>query len=247
MTTMEFGYKYLMQFPYVKRNRVFWIPNGYHTEQIDEVLEKGEVTLPKELDQYLTEHWCAVYTGSFVDSECLLDMLDTAAFMKQQGMDEIHFALIGDGHLKAQMEERIQKEQLTNVKVFSRIEKSQVAVALSKAKCCIAALKDDRVLNDLGLSLNKLNDYLYSGNPTVFACNSQNVVTESGGGYVVPCSDPKAYGEALMKVYHMTDEERTAMGERGRKEIREHYNYALLAKDYLKILTDCEKSKGERR
>ena len=33
----------------------------------------------------------------------------------------------------------------------------------------------------------------------------------------------------------------------GRKEIREHYNYALLAKDYLKILTDCEKSKGERR
>ena len=67
VTTMEFGYKYLMQFPYVKRNRVFWIPNGYHTEQIDEVLEKGEVTLPKELDQYLTEHWCAVYTGSFVD------------------------------------------------------------------------------------------------------------------------------------------------------------------------------------
>lgn len=45
----------------------------------------------------------------------------------------------------------------------------------------------------------------------------------------------------------MTDEERTAMGERGRKEIRENYNYALLAKDYLKILTDCEKSKGERR
>ena len=247
VTTMEFGYKYLEQFPYLKRNRVFWIPNGYHTEQIDEVLEKGEVILPKELDQYLTEHWCAVYTGSFVDSECLLDMLDTAAFMKQQGMDEIHFALIGDGHLKAQMEERIQKEQLTNVKVFSRIEKSQVAVALSKAKCCIAALKDDRVLNDLGLSLNKLNDYLYSGNPTVFACNSQNVVAKSGGGYVVPCSDPKAYGEALMKVYHMTDEERTAMGERGRKEIREHYNYALLAKDYLKILTDCEKSKGERR
>lgn len=64
---------------------------------------------------------------------------------------------------------------------------------------------------------------------------------------MVPCSDPKAYGEALMKVYHMTDEERTAMANGDARRSGSIINYALLAKDYLKILTDCEKSKGERR
>lgn len=235
VTTMEFGYKYLEQFPYVRRDRIFWIPNGYHTEQIDRVLEEGQVSLPEELDRYLEDNWCAVYTGSFVDSECLLDILDTAAYMQAHGMDQVKFAIIGDGHLRSQMEEKVRKEKLQNVHIFPRIEKSQVAVALSKAKVCIAALKDDRVLNDLGLSLNKLNDYLYSGNPTVFACNSVNVVGESGGGIVVPCSDPKAYAEALMQVYRMTEEERQAMGDRGRREIRGKYSYSLLAEKYKDI------------
>lgn len=235
VTSMEFGYKYLDQFPYVKRDRVYWIANGYHTEEIDRVLTEGSVTLPEEMDEYLEENWCAVYTGSFVDSECLLDILDTAAYMQKHQMDKVKFAIIGDGHLRAQMEEKVRKENLKNVRIFSRIEKSQVAVALSKAKVCIAALKDDRVLNDLGLSLNKLNDYLYSGNPTVFACNSVNVVGESGGGIVVPCSDSKAYADALMQVYDMSEEERHVMGEKGKKEIREKYSYKLLAEKYKDI------------
>lgn len=235
VTSMEFGYKYLEQFPYVKRDRVYWIANGYHTEDIDQILEEGKVSLPEGLNQYLENNWCAVYTGSFVDSECLLDMLDTAAYMQNHQMNAVKFAFIGDGHLRAQMEEKVHKQNLKNVRIFSRIEKSQVAVALSKAKVCIAALKDDRVLNDLGLSLNKLNDYLYSGNPTVFACNSVNVVGESGGGIVVPCSDPKAYADALMQVYDMSEEERHAMGEKGKKEIREKYSYKLLAEKYKDI------------
>lgn len=239
ITTMEFGYKYLEQFPYVKRDRVFWVPNGYHTEQIDEALKSGGISLPEELDRYLTEHWCAVYTGSFVDSECLPDMLDAAIYLKEQGMEDIKFAIIGDGHLRAELERRVKEEDLRNVRIFPRIEKRQVALALSKAKVCMAALKDDRVLNDLGLSLNKLNDYLYSGNPTVFACNSVNVVGESGGGIVVPCSDRKAYAEALMQVYEMTEAERLAMGEKGRREIREKYSYSLLAKQYMDILFGC--------
>ncbi len=244
VTSMEFGYRYLEKFPYVKRDRVYWIPNGYHTEEIDHVLAEGKITLPEELGKYLENNWCAVYTGSFVDSECLPDILDAAEYMQEQGMDEVKFAIIGDGHLRSRMEARAERGGLRNVRIFSRIEKSQVALALSKAKVCIAALKDDRALNDLGLSLNKLNDYLYSGNPTVFACNSANVVEESGGGIVVPCSDRKAYAEALMRIYHMPEEERLAMGERGQREIRRRYSYSLLAGQYTEILERAEKERS---
>ncbi|MCC8140494.1 MAG: glycosyltransferase family 4 protein [Lachnospiraceae bacterium] len=240
VSTMEFGYRYLGQFPYVRRDRIYWIPNGYHTEEIDEVLAKGEVELPEELDRYLNENWCAVYTGSFVDSERLFDMLDAAKWLQEQGDDKIRFAFIGNGYLEEDVKRRVQEEGLKNVRIFPRIQKSQVAVALSKAKVCIAALRDDRVLNDLGLSLNKLNDYLYSGNPTVFACGSVNVVGQSGGGIVVPPGDKKAYAEALQRVYRMTDEERRAMGERGRREIREKYSYSLLARQYMDIFEEVE-------
>lgn len=241
VSTMEFGYRYLGLFSSVRKDHVYWIPNGYHTEEIDRVLEKGNVMLPEDLEQYLTENWCAVYTGSFVDSERLFDMLDVAAYMQEHGMNNIKFAFIGNGYLNEEMKERVKREKLSNVRIFPRIQKNQVAVVLSKAKVCIAALRDDRLLNDLGLSLNKLNDYLYSGNPTVFACGSVNVVGESGGGIVVPPGDAEAFAGALMKLYHMSAKERETMVERGREEIREKYDYTRLAKQYKEIFDTVEK------
>ncbi len=241
VSTMEFGYRYLGQFPYVNRDRIYWIPNGYHTEEIDEVLKEGKVTLPEDLEEYLDSHWCAVYTGSFVDSERLCDMLDAAKYVQENCSEDIHFAFIGNGYLNEEVHAQAERDHLTNVKIFPRIGKDQVAVALSKGKVCIAALRDDRVLNDLGLSLNKLNDYLYSGNPTVFACGSVNVVGQSGGGIVVEPGNVKAYAEALVHVYHMTDEERRLMAEKGRKEIKEKYSYSLLAKKYMKIFEEVWK------
>lgn len=241
VSTMEFGYRYLELFSSVRKDRVYWIPNGYHTEEIDRVLEEGSVALPEDLERYLTENWCAVYTGSFVDSERLFDMLDVAAYMQEHGMNDIKFAFIGNGYLNEEMEERIKREKLFNVRVFPRIQKNQVAVTLSKAKACIAALRDDRLLNDLGLSLNKLNDYLYSGNPTVFACGSVNVVGESGGGIVVPPGDAEAFANALVRVYHMSEKERAEMAVRGQKEIKEKYSYSLLAKQYKKIFDEVSK------
>ena len=241
VSTMEFGYRYLGQFPYVNRDRIYWIPNGYHTEEIDEVLKEGKVTLPEDLEEYLDSHWCAVYTGSFVDSERLCDMLDAAKYVKENCSEDIRFAFIGNGYLNEEVHAQAERDHLTNVKIFPRIGKDQVAVALSKGKVCIAALRDDRVLNDLGLSLNKLNDYLYSGNPTVFACGSVNVVGQSGGGIVVEPGNVKAYAEALVRVYHMTDEERRLMAEKGRKEIKEKYSYSLLAKKYMKIFEEVWK------
>lgn len=241
VSTMEFGYRYLGQFPYVNRDRIYWIPNGYHTEEIDEVLKEGKVTLPEDLEEYLDSHWCAVYTGSFVDSERLYDMLDAAKYVKENCSEDIRFAFIGNGYLNEEVHAQAERDHLTNVKIFPRIGKDQVAVALSKGKVCIAALRDDRVLNDLGLSLNKLNDYLYSGNPTVFACGSVNVVGQSGGGIVVEPGNVKAYAEALVRVYHMTDEERRLMAEKGRKEIKEKYSYSLLAKKYMKIFEEVWK------
>lgn len=244
VSTVEFGSRYLEKFPFVRKDRIYWVPNGYHTEEIDRLLEDGKVTLPEELEAYLQENWCAVYAGSFVDSECLMELLSVAACLQERGQNEIKFAFIGDGHLRSRMEAFTEKKKLKNVRIFSRIESRQVAVVLSKAKVCIAALKDDRVLNDLGLSLNKLNDYLYSGNPTVFACNSVNVVGESGGGIVVPCGDRKAYADALMDIYRMPEKQRRLMGEKGRKMIRENYDYSLLAEKYIDIFSECTGKKS---
>ena len=61
---------------------------------------------------------------------------------------------------------------------------------------------------------------------------------------MVPCSDRKAYAEALMRIYHMPEEERLAMGERGQREIRRRYSYSLLAGQYTEILERAEKERS---
>ena len=55
----------------------------------------------------------------------------------------------------------------------------------------------------------------------------------------MPCGDKKAYADALMNIYRMPEEQRLCMGEKGRKMIREKYDYSLLAKKYIEIFSDC--------
>lgn len=236
ITTMPYAYKFIMEKYGYPRNKIEWIANGIDTNVIDEALNNKDNILPDKLDAYLQNNWCAVYTGSFVKSECVDFILEAADVLKKRN-ENIKFAIVGSGHMKSKLLEMKKEKYLDNVEIFDRVTKNQVALIVKKAKVCLAAVRNLDIYR-YGLSMNKMNDYLYSGNPTIFACNYKNVVEESGGGISLDFGNAQAYADAIENIYNMKEEERNKMGEKGKEIIKKQYDTSILAQKLLSIIED---------
>lgn len=81
----------------------------------------------------------------------------------------------------------------------------------------------------------KLYDYLFSGKPTVFACDVDNVVKDAGG-LVVPFGDPQLMANAIEQAMTYTNDELKEIAEREQQIVRECYDYRAIADRYLKLL-----------
>lgn len=233
LTTMPYAYNYICKDKYsFPRSKVIWIPNGIDIEQIDKSLINSKESLPNELEEYLAQNWCCVYAGSITKSQCVDFIIDAANVLAMQGQNNICFAIIGDGDEKKEIIEKVISLKLNSVHFFERISKEQVALALRRSRCCLAAHRNLPIYR-YGLSLNKLNDYLLSGIPTLFACDANNVVKESGGGIAIDFGDPQIFANAILKVYHMAEAEREEICTKGIQEIREQYDTRAIAQKLI--------------
>lgn len=225
--TMPFAYKHVCDDMGYPRYKVHWMPNGLNIEKAD----IGGEPLPKELDDYLSSHWCCIYIGSIVKSESVDYILESWRKVKNK---DICLAIIGDGNVSPLIDEMIEKIGGDRVRHFSSIAKEQIPMALQKAHCCLAALPDYPMYR-FGLSMNKLSDYLYSGKPIVFACDVENVVKEAGG-VVVPFGNQQMMADAIEDVVNLTESELCDIYIRERKIIKEQFDYRVIANHYLEMM-----------
>ena len=227
--TMPFAYRHVCDELGFPRSKVFWMPNGINTERVDGILRDNS-TLPEPLAEYLDSHWCCVYTGSIVKSECLDYILDAWKLVRSP---DAYFAMIGEGAEKEHIAQRIKEENIKNFRMFPAVSPEDVHRILRKADCCVAALDFD--LGRYGLSKYKLNDYLYSGTPTIFACNSPNAVEEAGH-FSIPVDSPALMAEKIDFIRNMDEAEIQELSDRGKSYIKEVYDYDAVGRNYLDML-----------
>ena len=230
VSTMPYAYKHVSDELGFPRNKVFWMPNGINTAEVDAVLD-GNLSLPEDLSEYLDNNWCCVYVGSIVKSECLDFILDS---WKKVNRKDINLAIIGEGSEKERILSRIESEGMESVKMFSAVRPAEVHVVLSRAKACLAALEFDK-LGEYGLSKYKLNDYLYSGKPTVFACNCPNVVADAGH-FSLPVNDEELFAKTIERIKDMSEAELEELSQKGKSHIRNTYDYKVIGEKYLNLL-----------
>lgn len=213
------------------REKFHWMPNGLDLEAADYALTDPENALPPELDAFLTEHPCAVYIGSIVKGESVDYLIEG---FRRVYSEEMHFAIVGDGSLVPMVKDKILADGSDRIRYFPSIRKNQIPLALQKAVCCLACVPNYPIYR-FGLSMNKLSDYLYSGTPTVFVCDAENVVSEAGG-IVVPYGDLDALARAIERAAALDDASRARMAEAGRAIIKKDYDYRIIAERYLQVL-----------
>ncbi|MBV5330412.1 MAG: glycosyltransferase family 4 protein [Chlorobium sp.] len=173
------------------------------------------------------------YTGAHGIPNALDALLDAAILLKNQ---PIHFVLVGDGHEKPRLLQRVQSEELNNVKMFPPIPKGQIPALLYELDITYIGLKNEPLFR-FGVSPNKLMDYMMAAKPILFSIFAGNdPVTEAACGLTVPAASPQAIAKGLLKLTCSSDAERKTMGNNGRAYVQAHHVYPVLAQKFISII-----------
>jgi len=170
------------------------------------------------------------YAGSHGLPNALDVLLDAAALMKDE---PIAFVLVGDGHEKARLAQRVRDEGLDHVTMLAPVPKAQIPALL--AAFDIAYIGWQRVpIYRFGIAPNKLMDYMMAGRAVLHSVEAGNdAVAEAGCGLTVAPESAAAVAVGLRELAALTPEARAAMGERGRAFVVANHSYRVLAQRFI--------------
>ncbi len=201
-------------------------------------LEDWQRGLP-ELDQQITSIIEAAreggkqvvgYTGSHGLPNTLDTLLDAAKMLRDT---PIKFILVGGGHEKPRLKQRVIDENLSNVHMLDPIPKDQVRSFLKAIDVAYIGWQNLPIYR-FGIAPNKLMDYMAAGCTVLHSVSAGNdPVAESGCGITVPPESAEHIAQGLKSLLALTANERTLMGEKGRVHVSTHHDYKVLAKQFL--------------
>ena len=170
------------------------------------------------------------YAGSMGLPNALDVLLDAAALLRDQPLAVV---MVGDGHERARLAQRVADQGLTQVTLLPPIPKAQIPAFL--AQIDIAYIGWQRVpIYRFGIAPNKLMDYMMAGCAVLHSVEAGNdPVAESGCGLTVAPDNPQAVVDGLRRLAALPAAERLAMGERGRAFVLAHHSYPVLAQRFI--------------
>ncbi|MEY8875282.1 MAG: glycosyltransferase family 4 protein [Leptothrix sp. (in: b-proteobacteria)] len=173
------------------------------------------------------------YAGSMGRPNALDTLLDAMARLQAEGDRSIRLVMVGSGHERDQLAERIRAEGLSGVQLLDPIPKAQIPSFL--AAIDIAYIGWQRVpIYRFGIAPNKLMDYMMAGCTVLHSVEAGNdPVAEAGCGLTVPPGDASAVAAGLRQLAALPAPERQAMGERGRNFVLANHTYPVLARRFL--------------
>ncbi len=215
------------------------VPNGIALDEWPGEGDGAGVPLGAELLPELAEHLAALkaagrvvvgYAGSHGLPNALDVLLAAAALLRDL---PVSFVLVGDGHEKARLAQRVSDEGLSHVRMFAPVPKAQIPALL--ARFDIAYIGWQRLpIYRFGIAPNKLMDYMMAARPVVHSVQAGNdPVAEAGCGLTVAPESPAAVAGGVRALLACTPEERTAMGARGRAFVIAHHSYRVLAQRFI--------------
>lgn len=209
-----------------KPEKFKYIPNGLSADQLKDVALPEEVTKDIPKDKFVIG-----YTGTIGLANALEFFVDAAGLLKDQ--KDIHFVVVGDGYLKAELVET--SKDFGNITFISKIKKNQVQNMLNFFDICFVG-RNDTPLFSHGVSANKFFDYMLAGKPILDSNNYiKDPVEMSGCGIIVKPDSAETIKDGILQLKAMTPEQRAAMGAKGTAYVKEFHSIENLADLYTEL------------
>ena len=173
------------------------------------------------------------YAGSMGLPNALDVLVDAAQRLQDQ---PIAIVMVGDGHERERLAQRIAQLGLRHVSLLPPIPKAQVPAFL--ARIDIAYIGWQRVpIYRFGIAPNKLMDYMMAGCAVLHSVEAGNdPVAEAGCGLTVAPQDAAAVAQGLLRLAALSSAERRTLGERGRAFVLAEHTYPVLAQRFIEAV-----------
>lgn len=235
--SLEHGDDYICKEKGVPRSKVCIIGQPMDCERFDKNKERLDL-LTQDIRQFMEGGFLCAYTGYYMTYEGVFVMLEAMKLLQQEDIP-VKMVFVGNGKEKDAMLQMAAKNQLKNVYIGDRIPKEAVPALISHSDICIAHLEAENKgeAYKYGVSMLKINEYLYSGACTLFGFKyMNNEVVESGGGLAFEPYNAKELAEKIKTVYFLPPEKRKEFGARARAFIREQHAVEKLTDNMLEML-----------
>ena len=213
----------------VPPEKVHTIRNGVALDQFNPA-ESADPALRAHLGA--TPADCLVlYVGTHGICQGLAQVADAAA---QLNGYPVHFAFVGEGADKPQLERRVAELGLRNVTLLPSVTHKEVSHLLAAADICLVALRDIELFSTFIPS--KMFEYLAAGKAVVGAVAGEAAqILGEAGALAVPPEDSAALAAAITTLAE-DPQRRLAMGRQGRTYVERCFDRVALAREYRKIL-----------
>ncbi|MDN3920979.1 glycosyltransferase family 4 protein [Roseateles violae] len=173
------------------------------------------------------------YAGSHGLPNALDVLLDAAKRLKDA---PVAIVMVGGGHEKQRLAERVRAEGIDNVTMFAAIPKLEIPALLERFDIAYIGWQRTPIYR-FGIAPNKLMDYMMAGRAVLHSVEAGNdPVAEAGAGLTVAPEDAAAVAEGVRRLAALSAEERAAMGERGRRFVLANHTYPVLAQRFIDAL-----------
>ena len=213
-------------------DRLAVVPNGFALDDW-----QGTKVIPLRADlceaikgAHAAGERVVAYTGSLGLPNAIDTLLDAAALLQDE---PLRFILVGDGHERERLKNRIQVEKLVRVEIFDPVPKAQIATLLGAVDMAYLGAPRQSIYR-FGVSPNKMIDYMMARVPILYAIEAGNdPIAEAGCGVSLPAENAAALATAIRHLATLEPEHLKTMGDNGRRYAMEHHAYDVLAAAFL--------------
>ena len=227
----------MVQWFYSNSDKILISSKGFERS----ICEKGDfaskiIYFPNWVDSALTANadvetptvpngFIAMFTGNIGESQDFGTVLNAAEQLKDNS--DIHFVIVGNGRARGWVEEQIAQRNLSaTVHCVGSYPLEAMPATFAKADVLFAALKDDPIF---ALTVPaKIQAYMSAGKPIITMINGETkeLIDSIGCGIAIPAGDDETFAESVLQLANMSLSKRAEIGEKGRKFVDKHFNFA---------------------
>ena len=198
-------------------SKVTYIPQ--FCEKVFEVSVTDE-----ELVNRFSNSFNLLFTGNISPAQSFETVISAAKIVKSKGFKDIKWIIVGDGMSREWLEGEVKKAGLSDCFIFiGRVSIEDIPKYTHIADGLFACLSKTELL-DCTIPA-KVFSYYAAGRPLILAMSGeiQQILQESGAGYIVDSEDSDSLAEAVVKLYRSSEKERTSMGEAAKDYYYKHF------------------------
>ena len=200
-----------------------------------------EAFQPRAPDPALRERWglgerfvCA-YVGTIGMASGLDVVLRAARLLAERGRHDVHFLIVGDGAVRAELEAEAARLGLRNVGFTGRLEKALIPATLASVDVCLVHLKKRDLFTTVMPS--KIFEAAAMAKPIILGVegHAAELVRRAGCGI---CVEPENETDLVQAVEKLAEDPAlgAALGRAGRDYFVARFDRGALAAEYLALI-----------